>query len=80
MALESSKKAFKDSHKIFDQKVLNFEKEIIKLNDFKTEKLAEEKKIKKQIRKADNESRKMILPKTLKSKRLKHFRSFAETW
>ena len=26
VALESSKKAFKDSHKIFDQKVLNFEK------------------------------------------------------
>ena len=51
VAFESSKKAYKDSHKIFEQKVLNYEKEIIKLNHFKTEKLADEKKINKAAKK-----------------------------
>ena len=58
VAHASSKKALTDSHKAFDEKLFNLTTELTKLRLFKSDKVAEEKKIQKAAKKARQKQQK----------------------
>ena len=71
VALESCKKDLKDNFNSFDQKINKYKIEIIKLNEFKEEKVAETRRLKKAAKKIrQKEQKEAILKQNRKNKKI----------
>ena len=70
VALTTTKKILNENQKEFDRRVSQFEKELLKLSEFKEEKESEDRRRKRAEKKARQKKRKMILPQMKKIRKI----------